>query len=164
MNKRLLIACIISVIWLAVGASVAQQTDPVPVVIDFDGATGQSDSGGIFQSIYSGPVKFTHLKHVQDYGAVCGDCHHDSDVEPINSYDPDATYACGECHPKEGLIRGPTAENETSASDLIAYRANVIHMQCIGCHQMYNNLNQVVRVPESCRTCHARNTQDWVVK
>ena len=164
MNKRLLIACIISVIWLAVGASVAQQTDPVPMVIDFDGANDGSSSGNAFQSIYSGPVKFTHSKHVQDYGASCGDCHHDSDAQPINAYDPDAIYACGECHDEEGLIWGPAAENDASAGDLIAHRVNVIHMKCIGCHQMYNNLNQVVKIPESCKTCHTRNPQDWVIK
>ncbi len=164
MKKRQLITCIASLFCLAISAAVAQQTDPVPMVIDFDGATDAGGSEDIFQSIYSGPVKFTHAKHVEDYGAVCGDCHHDSDAEPINSYDPDATYACGECHSEEGLMWGPSAENDESASDPIAHRANVIHMQCIGCHQMYNNLNQVVRVSESCRTCHTRNQQDWVNK
>ena len=162
MKKRLLIICIAGLFCLAFGAAFAQQI--IPEVIDFDGATNGGGSGDIFRSIYSGPVKFTHAKHVQSYGAVCGDCHHDSDAEPINSYDPDATYACGECHKEEGLIRGPAAENEASASDLIAHRANAIHMQCIGCHQMYNNLIQVVRVPESCKTCHARNPPDWVIK
>ena len=162
MNKRLLITCITGFFWLAIAA--AEQTGPVPVVIDFDGATEAGGSGDVFQSIYSGPVKFTHLKHVEDYGAVCGDCHHDSDAEPINSYDPRAAYTCGECHPKEGLIRGPTAENEATTSDRLEHRANVIHMQCIGCHQMYNNLNQAVRIPESCKTCHARRPQDWVIK
>ena len=164
MNKRRLIAYISILFGLAFGVSFAQQTVPIPVVIDFDGATGAGDSEDIFKSNYSGPVKFTHLKHVEDYGAVCGDCHHDSDAEPINAYDPDATYTCGNCHSEEGLLRGPIAENEASASDWIAYRANVIHMQCIGCHQMYNNLNQVVRVPESCKTCHAKRPQDWVIK
>ena len=162
MDKKLLITCIAGFFWLAFGVSIAQQT--VPEVIDFDGATEKTSSGNIFQSMYSGPVKFTHLKHVQDYGAMCGDCHHDSDAEPINIYNPNATYACGECHAEEGLIRGPTAENKTSIQDQLAYRANAIHMQCIGCHQRYNNLNQVVRVPESCKTCHAKNSQDWVIK
>jgi hypothetical protein len=162
MNKRLLITCIAGVLWLAIGAAVAQQT--VPELIDFDGATDGGGPGDTFRSIYSGPVKFTHSKHVQDYGAVCGDCHHDNDAEPINSYDPDAIYACGECHNEKGLLRGPIAENEVSAGDRIAHRANSIHMKCFSCHQMYNNLNQVVRVAESCKTCHTRQSQDYVIK
>ena len=162
MNKRLLIICIPGLFLLAIGTAIALQN--VPIVIDFDGATDDGGPGDIFRSIYSGPVKFTHSKHVQDYGAVCGDCHHDSNAEPINSYDPDATYACGECHDEEGLIRGPIAENDVPTELRIAHRANVIHMRCIGCHQMYNNLNRVGRVSESCKTCHTRNTQDWVIK
>jgi hypothetical protein len=161
MIKKLLITSILGVFLLAIGAAVAQQT--IPDVIDFDGATDGGSSGDIFRSIYSGPVKFTHSKHVDEYGAVCGDCHHDSDAEPINSYDPDAMYACIECHDEEGLLHGPVAENEVSDSDRIAHRANAIHQQCIGCHRQYNELNDVVRVPESCRTCHARQQPDWVI-
>ncbi len=162
MNAKTLVTCLAGFFWLAIGAAVAQET--VPSVIDFDGATDGGVPGDTYRSIYSGSVKFTHSKHVDDYGAVCGDCHHDSDAEPIEFHDPDAIYACGECHDEEGLIRGPIAENEVSDSDRIAHRANALHLQCIGCHKMYNELNKVVRVPESCKTCHARNPQDWVIK
>ncbi len=162
MTARTLVTCLAGFFWLAIGAAVAQQT--IPEVIDFDGATDKGDSRDTYRSIYSGSVKFTHSKHVQDYGAVCGDCHHNSDFEPINSHDPDETYACGECHDEEGLIRGPIAENDASDSDLIAHRSNALHLQCIGCHKLYNELNQVVRVPESCITCHAKLSQDWVIK
>ncbi len=158
MRKKLWVAYIAGLCFMAIGVAVAQQD--IPEVIDFPGAADGTGTGGIFQSIYSGPVKFTHSKHVQDYGAACGDCHHDENVEPIEAYDPDAVYTCGECHPSEGLLIGPIAENSTSREDQLAYRANAIHMQCIGCHQMYNNLNQVVRVPESCKTCHARRPPD----
>ncbi len=162
MTTKTIVVLLAGFLGLVFGAAVAQQN--VPEVIEFDGATDEGGSGDIFRSIYSGPVKFTHLKHVEEYGAVCGDCHHDSDAEPIASFDPDATYACGECHDEEGLIRGPIAENEVSESDRIAYRANALHQQCIGCHRQYNELNNVVRIPESCITCHARRPQDWVVK
>jgi hypothetical protein len=162
MKKRLLITCFASLFCLAISAAVAQQT--VPDVIDFDGVTGEGGFGEIFRSVYSGSVKFTHSKHVKDYGAVCGDCHHDSDAEPIESHDPEATYACGECHEEEGLIRGPISENEVSDGDRLAHRANALHLKCIGCHKLYNELNNVIRVPESCVTCHARQSPDWVIK
>jgi hypothetical protein len=162
MNTRTFLTCIAGFFWLFIGAAVAQQT--IPEVIDFDGAADGGGSSDTYRSIYSGPVKFTHSRHVEDYGAVCGDCHHDSDFEPIESHDPDATYACIECHDEEGLIRGPIAENDASDSDLIAHRSNALHLQCIGCHKLYNELNRVVRVPESCKTCHAKHPQDWVIK
>ena len=162
MNKKTIIACLVAFLGFAIGAAVAHQN--VPEVIEFDGATDVGGSGDIFQSIYSGPVIFTHSKHVEDYGAVCGDCHHDSDAEPIEAFYPDATYACGECHTEEGLLRGSIAENEVPESDQIAHRANALHLQCIGCHKQYNELNKVVRVPESCITCHAKLPHDWVVE
>ena len=161
MKTRLLITCITG-FFLIIGAAVAQQT--IPDVIEFDGATDGGATADIYLSIYSGPVKFTHAKHVWDYGAVCGDCHHDRDGRPITSHNPETVYACGQCHQKEGLVWGPIAENNTPAINRIAHRANAIHMKCIGCHQSYNTLNQVVRVAESCETCHAKRPQDWVIK
>lgn len=162
MKTKLWAICITGLFGLAIVAAAAQPE--FPEVIAFPGAVGGTGPGGVFKSVYSGPVKFTHLKHVQDYGAACGDCHHDENAEPIEAYDPAAVYICSECHANEGLLTGPLAENSTPREDQLAYRANAIHMQCIGCHQMYNNLNQVVRVPESCKTCHARRSADWVLK
>jgi hypothetical protein len=161
-NTKTIIACLVGILVLAISAAVAQQT--VPDVIEFDSAADEGVSTEIYRSVYSGPVVFTHKKHVDDYGAGCGDCHHDSDFEPVESYDPNATYACGECHDEEGLIIGPIAENDATESDLISYRTNALHRQCIGCHKQYNELNKVVRVPESCITCHAKRPQDWVIK
>ncbi|MDX1268447.1 MAG: cytochrome c3 family protein, partial [Oceanisphaera sp.] len=128
MRTILMLTCIAGLCWLAMGDAAAQQG--IPEVIDFPGAGGGTGTGGVFQSIYSGPVKFTHLKHAQDYGASCGDCHHDENVEPIETYDSDAEYTCGACHPEEGLLRGPTAENSSTREDRLEYRANAIHMQC----------------------------------
>ncbi len=162
MNTKTFVTCLTAFWVLAVGAAVAQQT--VPELIEFDGAVDGGGTKDIYRSAYTGPVKFQHAKHVEDYGAGCGDCHHDSDFEPIESHDPDETYSCSECHEEEGLIRGPIAENDASDSDLIAYRANALHLQCIGCHRQYNDEKKVVRVPESCITCHAKRPQDWVIE
>ena len=162
MNTRTLLIFVAGFLGLAIGTAVAQQT--VPEVIDFEGAADGGGSRNIYGSVYTGSVKFKHSKHVEDYGAVCGDCHHDSDFEPIESHDPDETYACSECHEEEGLVRGTIAENDASDDDLLAHRANALHVQCIGCHKRYNKLNQVIRMPESCIACHAKLPQNWVIK
>jgi len=162
MNTRTLVTCLTGILGLLIGAAVAQQT--VPELIDFDGAVDGGGTKDVYRSTYTGSVKFQHAKHVENYGAVCGDCHHDSDFEPIESYDPDETYSCSECHDEEGLIRGPIAENDVLDSDLITYRANAIHMQCIGCHKRYNDKKHLVQAPESCITCHTKHPQDWVIK
>ena len=147
---------------LVIGAADAQQT--VPEVIDFDGAADGGSSRDFYGSVYTGSVKFKHSMHVEDYGAVCGDCHHDDSLEPIESYDPDQVYTCIDCHDEEGLIRGPKAENAASHDDLIEHRANVLHLQCVGCHARYNNEKHMIRAPEACITCHDKHLQDWVVK
>ncbi len=162
MKTGTFVTCLAALFGLAISVAAAQQA--VPDLIDFEGAVDGGGSKEVYRSAYTGPVKFQHAKHSEDYGAACGDCHHDSDLEPIESYDPDEIYSCIECHDEEGLIRGPIAENEASESDLITYRANAIHMQCIGCHRRYNDQNHLVQAPESCITCHARHPQDWVVK
>jgi len=162
MSTLRLIICLACIFCLAMGAAIAQQT--VPEIIDFDGAVTGGGSRDIYPSIYTGPVTFGHEKHVEEYGAACGDCHHDSDLEPIESYDPGETYTCGDCHDEEGLIRGPIAENAASGGDLIAHRANALHMQCIGCHKRNNDVKHLVRAPESCIVCHAKRPQDWAVE
>ena len=162
MSYRNLISWLTVFFWLTIGAAIAQQE--VPELIEFDGAAFDEGGGSdIYPSAFTGPVKFSHSRHVEEYGAACGDCHHDSDFEPIDAHDPDETYACVECHDEEGLIRGPIAEIEASDSDLIAHRSNVIHMQCIGCHKQFNNDKQGVRAPESCIACHTKHPQNWVI-
>ena len=94
----------------------------------------------------------------------CGDCHHDSNFEPIEDYDPDESYTCIDCHGEEGFIRGPIAENAASDEDLIAHRANVLHMRCVGCHRNNNAEKKSVLAPVSCRTCHKKRSQDWRIK
>ncbi len=162
MFTRSVITCIALIFWLTIGTAVAQQS--VPETIEFDGAADGGASADIYPSRYTGPVKFKHSKHVEDYGATCGDCHHDDSLEPIESYDPDQIYTCIDCHDEEGLIRGPKAENAAAHDDLIEHRANVIHLQCIGCHKSHNNEKHMIRAPEACIACHAENSQDWVVK
>ena len=159
--KTILISLVLSfLIYCGVMSAEAE----IPDIIEFAGSSDGGGSADIHPSTYTGPVTFQHLQHFEEYADGCGDCHHDSDYEPIDDYDPDESYSCEDCHDEEGLIRGTIAENEASLDDLIEHRANVLHMRCIGCHKEYNSEQHVVIAPEACRICHTKQSQEWVVK
>ena len=162
MYARTLLLCFASFFLLIPGMAVTQEN--YPDVIEFDGVADGGGSENIYPSTYTGPVTFPHQKHIKEYGASCGDCHHNGDHEPIVGYTPDESFVCVDCHDGEGLIRGAIAENAVSRDDLITYRANVLHLKCIGCHKKYNATIHVVQAPEACRICHTKRPQDWVVK
>ena len=161
MNTKTSVIC--AVIILSTFA-IAVAEESIPGVVNFNGSVDGGGSEDIHPSIYTGPIIFSHEKHFMDYGTKCGDCHHDSDGEPIVGYSSSKTFTCGDCHDEEGLIRGPIAENAASPDDLIAHRNNALHTLCIGCHQSYNARKHVVLAPESCRICHEKRPQDWVIK
>lgn len=162
MKTSFLITSLTVAIFLVIGVSIAQS--PIPDVITFDGNPSGGGSEDLHPSTYTGPITFTHQKHIKEYGTRCADCHHDSDHEPIVGYSPDKTFSCEDCHDEEGLIRGPIAENQASMDDLITHRANVLHMRCIGCHKKVNAKQHVVRAPEACRICHTKRPQDWIIE
>lgn len=138
--------------------------EEVPEVIEFEGSSSGGETEDVFPTTYSGPVTFNHLEHIEEFTDGCGECHHDDSHEPIESYDPDESYTCSDCHDEEGLIRGPIAENASTLDDLIDYRANVLHLRCIGCHKDYNAEQHVVVAPEACRICHIKGPQDWIIE
>ena len=162
MKKLKLVASLVGLMLLLAGSVVAQEM--VPEVIQFGGAIDGGATDEVHPTIYSGQVSFPHKKHFDEYGAKCGDCHHDEDTEPIVGYSPDKSFHCIDCHDEEGFIRGPIAENAATYDDLIARRANVIHIKCIGCHKQHNAKDHVVRAPEACRTCHTKRPQDWSIE
>jgi len=162
MYIRIAAICAI-VILLAFSISVGAEND-IPKVIEFDGAEGGGQTEDLFPAMYSGKVAFGHTQHMEEYGLGCGDCHHDDTMEPIESYDSSESFSCGDCHAEDGLVRGPIAEIETSESDLIEHKANVMHMLCVGCHMDYNSEIHSVQAPVSCRFCHAQQPQKWVLK
>jgi Class III cytochrome C family len=163
MKIQSVIACVVGAIFFIVAGVVAAE-ETIPEVIHFAGAADGGASAELHPSIYTGLVKFQHEMHFSDYGASCGDCHHDEEREPIDDYSADNSYSCGDCHDGEGLIRGPIAENAASEADLLARRANVLHIRCIGCHKQANAEQHLVRAPEACRICHTKRAQSWVVE
>ncbi|UCD90717.1 MAG: cytochrome c3 family protein [Desulfobacterales bacterium] len=51
-------------------------------------------------------VMFTHKKHVDEYKASCGECHHDEDNKPLDLKEGDEVQNCIECHKIPDYIKG----------------------------------------------------------
>ena len=52
-----------------------------------------------------GIVEFTHKKHATDYGAACGDCHHDDKGQPLADLkEGDDVQTCIACHKIPGEV------------------------------------------------------------
>ncbi|KPA11840.1 cytochrome c, class III family protein [Candidatus Magnetomorum sp. HK-1] len=100
-------------------------------------------------------VQFTHKKHVADYKAGCGDCHHDKAGKPLKLKHGDNVDKCVKCHSKPGEIKGKNAKGMKSA-DKRAYHANALHDKCRGCHKDYNKKNNTKKAPTSCNKCHKK--------
>ena len=164
MNKRTLILLCLTSMLLFVSGMVNAQKKNFPEVIIFDGAVDGGGSEDIHPTIYSGPVQFSHKKHYAFYEVGCIDCHHDKDAATITKSESSKELRCGNCHLKEGLIRGPIAENNATHDDLISRRVNVLHIRCIGCHKKSNSERHAIRMPEACRMCHTKRPQDWSLK
>jgi hypothetical protein len=144
--------------------SIAVAQENFPVVIKFDGAIDGGGTKDIHPSTYTGPVTFPHGKHVNEYGASCPDCHHHNDAMSLMGSGSTEGLRCANCHVKEGLIRGPIAENAATRDDLMAHRPNALHLLCRGCHKKRNAEKHLVRAPEACRICHTKRPQDWSLK
>jgi len=146
---------------LFVSGMVNAQKNNFPEVIVFDGAVDGGGSDNIHPTTYSGIIQFSHKKHYALYEVGCIDCHHDKDAATITKSNSTEELKCGNCHLKDGLIRGPLAENKASHDDLVARRANVLHILCIGCHKKLNAEKHAIRRPESCRMCHTKRARVW---
>lgn len=110
-------------------------------------------------------VEFTHKKHATDYGAACGDCHHDENGKPLADLkEGDPVQNCIECHKKPGEA-SKEEKKEWKAKKLkkeeinklkLEYHAEAIHENCKGCHKDYNKKNKTKAAPTTCTKCHPK--------
>ena len=101
-------------------------------------------------------VVFSHMKHSTDYKLGCGECHHDDKGQPLNNLkDGDPVKSCFECHNKPGELKGKNAKG-LSKKEKLAYHANALHENCIGCHKKYNKDNNTKAAPQKCTDCHPK--------
>ncbi len=104
-----------------------------------------------------GIVEFSHKKHVDEYGANCGECHHDDKGNPLTELkEGDAVQKCIECHNKPGQKpRGKDAP-KLSKEEKLQYHAEALHQNCKDCHKKYNKENNTKAAPTTCTKCHPK--------
>jgi cytochrome c553 len=145
-KKRLLVAAIIGIATLFLAAGLyAGSTMPDVIKMKDD------------YKHKKGIVEFSHKKHVDEYKATCGDCHHDENNKPLtNLKEGDDVKKCIECHNKPG--EKPKGKNapKLSKKEELQYHAEALHENCKGCHKAYNKKNKTKAAPTTCTKCHPK--------
>ena len=112
-----------------------------------------------------GIVEFSHKRHVAEFNATCGDCHHDDQGHPLTGLkDGDNVESCITCHKIPGTVPGelkkewretkmPKAEQEKRE---LEFHAEALHQNCITCHKDFNKKNNTKAAPVTCTTCHPK--------
>jgi cytochrome c553 len=107
------------------------------------------------------PATLTHKKHATDYGAKCGDCHHDDKGKPLADLkDGDDVQRCIECHNKPGQKpKAKKGDPKLSPEQQREYHAEAMHDNCKGCHKDHNDdvkkkTGKKGSAPVSCTKCH----------
>ncbi len=109
-------------------------------------------------------VDFTHKKHNEEYKIGCGDCHHDDEGKALDLKLGDDVKSCIECHKIPGRMPGKLKKemkaDKVSKKEMkakaMAYHAEAIHANCIGCHKTYNKKNKTKAAPQTCTKCHPK--------
>ena len=102
-------------------------------------------------------LMFSHKKHIEEYKAGCGDCHHDENNKPLKDLKlGDDVRNCIECHKIPG--ERPKGKNapKLNKKERLAYHAEAIHYNCKGCHKKYNRKNKTKTAPTTCKKCHPK--------
>ena len=132
-------------------ATVIYAGTTAPDVIKMDNPAYEKHTKGI--------VDFSHKKHATDYGAGCGECHHDENGKPLDSLkDGDDVQGCITCHKKPGELKGKKAKGK-SKEEKRAYHANAVHDNCKGCHKAFNKKNKTKAAPTTCTKCHPKKAK-----
>ena len=140
MKKRplpLVVAVLFGVMFLTVGLLTAADV-PDEVMIENQG----------YAKDIKGPVKLSHKKHVEDYKAVCTECHHDYNDKGENMWKEGAPVKkCIECHdPKEK--KGKVMKLQ-----------NAYHRNCKNCHKAYVKDHSESKAPyRKCNDCHGKKS------
>jgi hypothetical protein len=150
------IAALVGLATVFIAAGIYAGTE-VPDVITMQNKAYEKHTKGI--------VEFTHKKHVEEYKAACGDCHHDDKGQPLTDLQMgDNVDPCITCHKIPGTVPGelkkewretkmPKAEQKKRE---LEYHAEALHQNCITCHKDFNKKNNTKAAPVTCTTCHPK--------
>lgn len=154
-GSSFLVAFIIGLATLFVVAGV-YAANTVPDVVKMDNPAYKAHKKGI--------VEFTHKKHVDEYGASCGECHHDDKGKPLNLKEGDDVQNCLACHkipsevPKD--IKKEWKAKKLKKAEInklkLEYHAEALHENCKGCHKAFNKKNKTKKAPTTCAKCHPK--------
>jgi len=107
-------------------------------------------------------VKFTHKKHVEEYKAGCGECHHDEKGKPLDNLKMgDDVQNCIACHSKPGERPKGKGAPKLSKKERLDYHAEAIHYNCRDCHKKFNKDKGLKSrdkgaAPTTCKQCHPK--------
>ncbi len=115
--------------FLGVGTLTAEEDEaPDEVMIDNEG----------YKRKVHGPVKLTHLVHVEDFGLECDQCHHDFKEGENVWEEGDPVKKCVVCH-------NPKKKQGNVHRLVFAY-----HFNCKNCHKENDS------GPIECKECHTK--------
>jgi len=104
-----------------------------------------------------GIIMFSHKKHVEDYKAGCGECHHDANNKPLDNLKAgDAVQNCIECHKKPSERPKGKGAPKLNKKQRLEYHAEAIHYNCKGCHKKFNKKTGTKKAPTTCTKCHPK--------
>ena len=149
MRKKLfLIAVIVGVSTLFVAAGIYAGTK-VDDVVKMQNKAYKKHKKGI--------IMFSHKKHVEEYKAGCGECHHDDKGKPLNSLkEGDNVQNCIECHKKPSERPKGKGAPKLSKKERLDYHAEALHYNCKDCHKKFNKKTKTKKAPTTCTKCHPK--------
>jgi hypothetical protein len=151
----ILVSCVIGVSILFLAAGIYAGTT-VADVIPLQNPAYEKHTKGI--------VQFSHKKHYTEYGATCGECHHDDQGKPLELKEGDDVQNCIECHKIPGEVpkdlkkewKAKKVSKAEQKKIKLQYHAEAIHMNCKDCHKAYNKKTKTKKAPVSCSKCHPK--------
>lgn len=141
-NRKLTILAAIStclLFMLAGTLTVAEEEQSVPddIVIENEG----------YETDRKGPVNFSHLSHIEDYGVSCEDCHHDYKEGKNVWEEGDPVKKCISCH------------SPLESKDNVKKLSIAFHKNCKTCHKKAVAEGISADAPyKSCYHCHKRES------
>lgn len=104
-----------------------------------------------------GIATFSHKKHVEDYKAGCGECHHDAEGKPLDNLKAgDDVQNCIECHKKPSERPKGKGAPKLTKKQRLDYHAEAIHYNCKDCHKKFNRKTKTKKAPTTCAKCHPK--------